>query len=65
VDFFEDAVTFLEKEGAVEEITSGDRIYRAYIDLVQATARKVFEHINPDTSRPAVPSVRSTTRPPN
>jgi hypothetical protein len=28
VDFFEDAVTFLEKEDAVEEITSGDRTTR-------------------------------------
>jgi hypothetical protein len=65
VDFYKDAITFREKEGAVEEITSGDQIYQAYIDLVQATARKVFEHINPGTSRPAVPSVRSRTRPPN
>jgi hypothetical protein len=65
VDFFEDAVTFREKVGAVEEITSGDRIYQAYVCLVQATAREVFEHINPDTSTPAVPSVRSRTRPPN
>jgi hypothetical protein len=65
VDFFEDAVTFLEKEGAEEEIISGDRIYQAYLDLVQARVRKIYEHINPDTSRPAVPSVRSRTRPPN
>jgi hypothetical protein len=65
VDFFEDAVTFREKVGAVEEINSGDRIYQAYSDLVQITVRKVFEHINPDISRPAVPSVRSRTRPPN
>ena len=36
VDFYEDAVTFREKEGAVEEITSGDQIYQAYMDLVHA-----------------------------
>jgi hypothetical protein len=51
VDYFEDAVTFLEKEGTVEEITSGDRIYQAHLDLERATAREVFEHINPGTSR--------------
>jgi uncharacterized protein (UPF0147 family) len=55
VDFFEDAVTFRRKEGAVEEITSGNRIYQAYIDLKRATARKVFEHINPDPNNPTVP----------
>lgn len=55
VDFYEDAVTFRRKEGAVEEITSGDRIYQAYIDLKRATARKVFEHINPDPHNPTVP----------
>jgi hypothetical protein len=65
VDFSEDAVTFREQVGAVEEITSGDRIYQAYLYLVQATVREVFEHIIPDTPRPAVPSVRSRTRPPN
>jgi hypothetical protein len=65
VDFFEDAVTSREKVGTVMEIISGDQIYQAYLDLVQATVRKFFEHINPDTSRPAVPSVRSRTRPPN
>jgi hypothetical protein len=27
VDFYEDEVRFRRKEGAVEEITSGDRIY--------------------------------------
>ena len=47
----------------VEKITSGDQIYQAYTHLVQATARKVFEHINPGTFRPVVPSVRSRTRP--
>jgi hypothetical protein len=51
VDFFEDAVTFREKAGAVEEITSGDRIYQAYLDLERATAREVFEHINPDITK--------------
>jgi hypothetical protein len=55
VDFLEDAVTFREKEGAVEEITSGDRIYQAYLDLERATAREVFEHINPDPNNPTVP----------
>jgi hypothetical protein len=55
VDFFEDAVPFLENEEAVEEITSGNQIYQAYLDLVQARAREIFEHINPDTSTPAVP----------
>ena len=55
VDFFEDAVPFLENEEAVEEITSGDQIYQAYLDLVQARAREVFEHINSDTSTPAIP----------
>jgi hypothetical protein len=55
MDFFEDAVTFLEKEEAVEEITSGDQIYQAHLDLVQAKAREVFEHINLNTSTPAVP----------
>jgi hypothetical protein len=55
VDFFEDAVTFRRKEGAVEEITSGNRIYQAYIDLKRATARKVFEHINSDANNPTVP----------
>ena len=63
VDFYEDAVTLREKGGAEEEMTSCDQIYQAYIDLVQATARKVIEHINPDTSTPAVPSLRSRTRP--
>ena len=29
MDFYEDAVTLREKEGAVEEITSGDRTYQA------------------------------------
>ena len=47
-------VTFRRKEGAVEEITSGDRIYQAYIDLKRATAKKVFEHINPDPNNPTV-----------
>jgi hypothetical protein len=55
VDFFEDAVTFRRKEGTVEEITSGDRIYQTYIDLERATARKVFKHINPDANNPTVP----------
>jgi hypothetical protein len=55
VDFFEDAVTFLEKEGAVEEITSSERIYQAYLDLERATDREVFEHINPDITELAVP----------
>ena len=55
MDFFEGAVTFLEKEGAVEEITSGDRIYQAYLDLERATAREILEHINPDITKPAVP----------
>ena len=54
VDFFEDAVPFLENEEAVEEITSGDRIYQAYLDLERATAKKVFEHINPDPHNPTV-----------
>ena len=63
MDFSEDAVTFREQVGAVEEITSGDRIYQAYLYLVQATVREVFEHIIPDTPRPAVPSVRSRTTP--
>jgi hypothetical protein len=55
VDFFEDAVTFRRKEGAVEKITSGNRIYQAYIDLERATVRKVFEHINPDPKNPTIP----------
>jgi hypothetical protein len=55
VDYSEDAVTFREQVGAVEEITSGDRIYQAYLYLVQATVREIFEHIIPDTPRPAVP----------
>jgi hypothetical protein len=55
VDFFEDKVTFRRKEGAVEKITSGNRIYQAYIDLKRATAKKVFEHINPDPNNPTVP----------
>jgi hypothetical protein len=55
VDFFEDAVTSREKEGAIEEMTSGERIYQACLDLEQATAREVFQHINPDITKPAVP----------
>jgi hypothetical protein len=55
VDFFEYKVTFRRKEGAVEKITSGNRIYQAYIDLERATARQVFEYINPDANNPTVP----------
>ena len=55
VDFLEDALLIRPKDGAVEEITSGDRIYQAYLDLKRATAREVFEHINTDTTKPATP----------
>ena len=54
VDFFEDEITFLEKEGAVEELTS-DEDLQASLDLEQATARKVFEHIYPYITKPTVP----------
>ena len=55
MDFFEDAVTFRRKVGAIEEITSGDRIYQAYLDLKRATVREVFDHINPDPNNSTVP----------